>query len=141
MTRSVLTHGYSGRPLSQKLGIKAGHHVLLIAAPDGYCELLLPLPDRVVFERVASTRVDLVQVFVTQGEDLSKHLSRLRQTLRPDAAIWISWPKKSSGVASTVSEDTIRALALPLGLVDIKVCAVDAVWSGLKLVVRRALRE
>ncbi len=141
MPTSLPSQGYSGKSLGQKLGIKVAHHVLLIAPPDNYRELLLPLPERVVLEPVASARVDLAQVFVTRREDLAEHLSRLRQALRPDAVIWISWPKKSSGIASTVSEDTIRALALPLGLVDIKVCAIDAVWSGLKLVVRRVLRE
>jgi hypothetical protein len=77
---------------------------------------------------------------VTQKEELARHLSALRQKLRPDAILWISWPKKAAKVATTVTEDTIRELALPLGFVDIKVCAVSEVWSGLKLVVRKELR-
>jgi hypothetical protein len=81
-----------------------------------------------------------VHVFVTQREELAVHLARLRRKLRDDAAVWVSWPKKTSRVATTVTEDVIRELALPMGFVDIKVCAVSEVWSGLKLVVRKELR-
>jgi hypothetical protein len=81
-----------------------------------------------------------VQVFVTRREELAGHLAKLRRQLRDDAAVWVSWPKKASKVATTVTEDVIRELALPLGFVDIKVCAVSDVWSGLKLVVRKELR-
>lgn len=87
-----------------------------------------------------SVRTDLVHVFATEKAALKTQFAKLRETLRADAAIWVSWPKKSSGVATTITEDTVREVALPLGFVDIKVCAVDEVWSGLKLMVRRELR-
>ena len=132
--------GYSGTPLAKKLGIQEGASVLLIAAPDDYLDLLAPLPPGVQFETGAHAGLDLAQVFVTEKKELAKHLKTLRDKLNPQAAVWVSWPKKASQVATDITEDTIRELALPLGWVDVKVCAVDAVWSGLKLVVRKALR-
>jgi len=134
--------GYSGTPLAKKLGLKASSRVLLLDAPAGYTALLEPLPEGVVFETrpTAAGAVDIAQVFVTRKEELAAHLAALRKTLRPDAALWVSWPKKAAKVPTTVTEDTIRALALPLGFVDVKVCAVSEVWSGLKLVVRKELR-
>jgi hypothetical protein len=134
------TAGYSGTSLVKKLGIKEGGQVLLLGAPDGYESLLAPLPPGVTFLAQASPGVDLVQVFVTRKTDLEKQLAVLRKRLRVDAAVWVSWPKKSAKVATDITEDTIRAVALPLGFVDIKVCAVSDVWSGLKLVVRKELR-
>ena len=132
--------GYSGTPLAKKLGIAPAQRVLLIGAPDAYDALLAPLPPGVVFDTKAGPAIDLVQLFVTAREDLAKRLAEFRRHLRPDAALWISWPKKASKVPTTITEDVIRELALPLGFVDVKVCAVDAVWSGLKLVVRKELR-
>jgi hypothetical protein len=132
--------GYSGTPLAKKLGVKVSSHLLLLDAPPGYATLLEPLPEGVVFETAANAAVDIVQVFVTRKEELATHLAALRKKLRPDAALWVSWPKKAAKVPTTVTEDTIRELALPLGFVDVKVCAVSAVWSGLKLVVRKELR-
>jgi hypothetical protein len=134
--------GYSGTPLSKKLGLKASSHVWLLGAPPGYRGLLEPLPDGVVFEAgpEAAAAADIAQVFVTRKEALARHLIALRKVLRPDAALWVSWPKKAAKLPTTVTEDTIRELALPLGFVDIKVCAVSEVWSGLKLVVRKELR-
>lgn len=132
--------GYSGTPLARKLGIAAGAVVLRANAPRDYEAWLAPLPDGVTFVTRAGARVDVAHVFVTERADLAKRLVALRESLRPDAALWVSWPKKSSGVASTVTEDVVRELALPLGFVDVKVCAVTEVWSGLKLVVRKALR-
>lgn len=132
--------GYSGTPLSKKLGIAASCRVALLGAPDGYRGLLEPLPQGVVFEAHANAQTDIVQAFVTQRDELAKHLGELRRALKPDAAVWVSWPKKSSKLPTTVTEDVIRELALPLGLVDVKVCAVTEVWSGLKLVVRKELR-
>ena len=134
------TAGYSGTPLAKKLGLKDGHRVLLIDAPAGYVDWLDPLPSGVVFEKKTGLGLDLVHLFVTHKEDLARRLKVLRTTLRPDAALWVSWPKKSAKIPTTVTEDTIRELALPLGFVDIKVCAVSEIWSGLKLVVRRELR-
>lgn len=134
------TPGYSGTPLSKKLGIQEGQLVLLVGKPTGYDASLGPLPAGVRFTHRAGSTVDLAQVFVTQKEELAEHLGALRKKLKPDAVLWISWPKKASKVPSTVTEDAIRELALPLGFVDTKVCAVSEVWSGLKLVVRKELR-
>ena len=132
--------GYSGTPLAAKLGIKEGSRVLLVGAPQDFLALLEPTPAGVLFERKAGPRVDIAHIFVTQKEELARHLSALRRTLKPEASLWVSWPKKAAKVATTVTEDTIREVALPLGFVDIKVCAVSPVWSGLKLVVRKELR-
>jgi hypothetical protein len=132
--------GYSGTPLAKKLGIRASCCVLLLDAPPELMALLDPLPDDVRFEREVGPDVDIVHLFVTHREILVQRLNVLRTQLRPDAALWISWPKKSARVPSTVTEDTIREVALPLGFVDVKVCAVSAVWSGLKLVLRKASR-
>jgi len=132
--------GYSGTPLAKKLGISAESEVLLIGAPAGYDALLQPLPPGVRFSSRASAKTSLAHLFVTRQGDLSKRLAALRRALSPDASVWVSWPKKSSGVPSTVTENVIRQVALPLGFVDIKVCAVSEVWSGLKLVVRKELR-
>jgi hypothetical protein len=132
--------GYSGTPLAKKLGIVEGRTVLQLAAPAQLGEWLAPLPARVSFAKRAGAQVDIAHVFATRRADLDKHLRTLRRSLRPDAAVWVSWPKKTSGVASDISEDVIRALALPLGFVDVKVCAVSEVWSGLKIVVRKQLR-
>lgn len=135
-----VSSGYSGTPLAKKLGVKEAAQVLLIGAPENYLQLLEPLPMGVQFAKCASAVIDIVQVFVSRRETLADHLAALRAQLRPDAAIWVSWPKRASKVATDITEDTIRELAFPLGLVDIKVCAVDATWSGLKLVVRKELR-
>lgn len=133
--------GYSGTPLTKKLGIRDSSRILLLGAPQGFEKLLKPLPDSVVFERAASARTDIVHVFVTRKADLARHLKSLRKALDPAAALWVSWPKKAAKVPTDVTEDTIRAVALPLGFVDIKVCAISEVWSGLKLVVRKELRQ
>ena len=132
--------GYSGTPLSKKLGFKPASRVYLLGAPKDYAALVDPLPDNIVFERAAGPKTDIAHVFVTEREDLAKQLGVLRKKLCSDAAVWVSWPKKSAKVPTTITEDTIRELALPLGFVDIKVCAVTEVWSGLKLVVRKELR-
>jgi hypothetical protein len=132
--------GYSGTPLSNKLGLRPGSCVLAIAAPDEYLSLLEPLPQGVVFVRGPGPRLDIAHVFVRERKELARHLASLRKKLKPDAAIWVSWPKKASKVPTDVTEDVVRTVALPLGLVDIKVCAVTEVWSGLKLVVRKELR-
>jgi hypothetical protein len=134
------TAGYSGTPLQRKLGIKDSSRIFLGSAPSDFLKLLGPLPPGVTFEKALGPNVDLAHVFVTEKVELSKHLGLLRRKLRPDAVVWVSWPKKSARVPTTVSEDTIRELAIPIGFVDIKVCAVSDVWSGLKLVVRKELR-
>jgi hypothetical protein len=132
--------GYSGTPLVQKLGIKAGARLCAIAAPPGYRALLAPLPDAVQFAARPDTTTGLVHLFVTDRAELARQLGALRVALNAEAVLWVSWPKRSARMATDVTEDTIRSLALPLGFVDVKVCAVDERWSGLKLVVRKALR-
>ena len=132
--------GYSGTPLPQKLGIKEGFQILAVGAPDDYRSLLEPLPSAVRFVSKANLSTDLVHIFSTKRPQLSKALAIYRGSLGPEAVIWVSWPKKSSKVPSVITEDVIREVALPLGFVDVKVCAIDEVWSGLKLVVRKALR-
>lgn len=136
-----MTAGYSGTPLAKKLGLKEGCTVAILGEPPGYRALLVPVPGGVEFTSRATGTTDIAHVFVTAHDELVAHLQSLRKTLKPDAALWVSWPKKASKVPTDITEDTIRELALPLGFVDIKVCAVDAVWSGLKLVVRKELRN
>ncbi|MFO6419749.1 DUF3052 domain-containing protein [Hylemonella sp. W303a] len=132
--------GYSGTPLPKKLGITEATRLTVLHAPGDYAAILgeLPAGAQVQSKLGASTR--LIHLFVTEREVLASELARLRNALHPDAAVWVSWPKKSAKVPTTVTEDTIRELALPLGWVDVKVCAVTDVWSGLKLVVRKELR-
>jgi hypothetical protein len=132
--------GYSGTPLAKKLGIKDGARVFLANAPDDYARLVAPLPAGVRMVRTIDDRTDLIHIFVVRRRDLDTAVTRTLRLMRTDAVVWISWPKKSSGVATDVTEDTIREVALPLGLVDIKVCAVDDTWSGLKLVIRKERR-
>lgn len=133
--------GYSGTPLANKLGYRAAMQVLLVGAPAGFRKLLEPLPDDVSFASRSGKSTDLVHLFTARRVELARNLRTLRRTLKPDAAIWVSWPKKASKVPTDITEDVIRAEALPLGLVDIKVCAVDETWSGLKLVLRKELRR
>lgn len=132
--------GYSGTPLARKLGIPAGGAILAIDPPGDYAQLVAPLPEGVRFARRAGPEVDLAHLFVTGKQELIRQLATLRTRLRPDAAVWVSWPKRAARVATDVTEDVVREVALPLGFVDVKVCAVDATWSGLKLVVRKRLR-
>lgn len=132
--------GYSGKPLSAKLGITQGMDVLAVAAPEAYAQWLAPLPPgaRIVARASAATR--FVHLFATEAAKLERALVEYRRSLPADAVLWVSWPKKSAKVDTDITEDRIRELALPLGFVDVKVCAVSEVWSGLKLVVRKALR-
>jgi hypothetical protein len=133
--------GYSGTPLSKKLGIKEGSAICVRGAPRQYATLVAPVPDGVRMTLKVSERTDLVHIFSKQRAKLSRELAAARKALRDDAMIWVSWPKKSSGVETDITEDTIREIAFPLGLVDVKVCAVDDIWSGLKLVVRKENRR
>lgn len=132
--------GYSGTPLAQKLGIKPGGKVLAINPPKDYKKLLAPLPDGVRFVRTVSEIPDLVHLFTVKRAELEKTLTHLRGRIKPDTAVWVSWPKRASKVPSDITEDTIRAVAIPMGYVDIKVAAFDDVWSALKLVIQIALR-
>jgi hypothetical protein len=135
-----MTTGYSGTPLAKKLGIKEGSKVYVLDAPDNYQTLLAPLPAEVQFVSKLSCTTQIMHVFVDQKTVLEKALKNLRQKMPVDSMIWVSWPKKASKVPTDVTEDVIREIALPLGLVDIKVCAVSEVWSGLKLMLRKELR-
>ena len=133
--------GYSGTPLTQKLGLKAGQTIALIGAPPGYRKLLSPLPEKVSFTKEIKTGSSFVHLFVSDRKTMERELNRLRKLMANTGVLWVSWPKKSSGVTTDVTEDVIREVALPLGFVDIKVCAVDETWSGLKLMVRRENRH
>lgn len=135
------TAGYSGTPLARKLGIKENTVVVTIGAPRDYRRLLEPLPTGVDLAGKDGAHADIVHVFTAKASVLGQELTRLRKNIRPDAAIWVSWPKKAAKVPTDITENTIREIALPLGLVDIKVCAVSEVWSGLKLVIRKQLRS
>lgn len=132
--------GYSGTPLAKKLGIKENFQVFATGAPAGYRALLEPLPAGVQLAGALEPAADLVHHFTTRRVELAEALARYRATLAPDATVWVSWPKKASKVATDITEDVVREVALPLGFVDVKVCAVDEIWSGLKLVVRKVLR-
>lgn len=136
-----MTAGYSGTPLTTKLGLKSPMRMAVVESPSDYPAIVGALPPGVSCTDVVDRTTDLVHLFATKRAALSRHLAGLRKKLREDAAIWVSWPKKAARVPTDLTEDTIRDVALPLGFVDIKVCAVSAVWSGLKLVVRKELRS
>lgn len=132
--------GYSGTPLAKKLGLDKARVALLLHAPEDYAALVGPAWSGLQFATAPGPDVRFVHLFCKERAALARQLAVLRQQLPPDAAVWVSWPKKSSKVVTDITEDVIRELALPLGYVDIKVCAVTDVWSGLKLVVRKELR-
>jgi hypothetical protein len=155
--------GYSGTPLPKKLGIKRGARVGLAGAPDGFGALLEPLPDGAGVEAGAAPAADapaasaagavlpgavlpgtgpfdVIVFFTVEQAELAGRLSELRARMAPAAGLWIAWPKRASRVPTDMTEDVIREIALPTGLVDNKVCAIDPVWSGLRLVIRRELR-
>jgi hypothetical protein len=128
--------GYSGTPLAKKLGIKTGHRIFVDAGPPNYLQLLEPLPEGVSLLPRLAGKADMIHLFTREAGALAAKLEAYRQRIAEDGMIWVSWPKKAAKVPTDVTEDVIRELALPLGLVDTKVCAVDEVWSGLKLVIR-----
>jgi hypothetical protein len=137
--------GYSGTPLPQKLGIKEGHKVALVGAPKGFADALGVLPTGAVIQPFATRATrpplfDVLVVFVKLEADLVVHIASCRPPAACAAGLWIAWPKKASGVATDITEQTIRDVALPTGLVDNKVCAIDDTWSGLRLVIRKELR-
>ena len=133
--------GYSGTPLAKKLGIKPGMIVHVVNAPGDYTALVDPFPQDVVISSKPERELDLVHVFTKRRSELAASLKALQKKIKQNGIIWVSWPKKSSGVPSEVTEDAVRQTALPLGLVDVKVCAVDEIWSGLKLVIRKENRR
>ncbi len=129
------TAGYSGTPLAKKLGMKEGFSVRLINAPGYYFELLPGLPDNIEFVQEEHSPKDMIHFFSKSQAELHQQIITLRNELKPGGMIWVSWPKKASKVPTDITEDSIRSLALSNGLVDVKVCAVDETWSGLKLVI------
>jgi hypothetical protein len=128
--------GYSGRPLVEKLGIKPNSRIAIIGAPRSYRATLGKLPQGVTVTASPRGVLPFIHFFTRSRDQLESELSRLLRALTPDGALWISWPKKTSGVLTDITEDVVRAVALPTGLVDVKVAAIDDVWSGLKLVRR-----
>ncbi len=142
-----MTAGYSGTPLAAKLGIKAGHRVVLEAAPAGFAATLEPLPAYTVLcrrpggpSRRQEQRADVLVFFTSEAASLQAHIERLGNAIEVDGGLWIAWPKRASKVPTDMTENVVREMALPLGLVDNKVAALDETWSGLRLVWRRELR-
>jgi hypothetical protein len=129
------TAGYSGTPLAKKLGIKSGFQINIINAPGYYLQLFTDLPNELYFEDTENTKIDFIHFFTKSKEEYKSLLPHLKGRIKPNGMIWISWPKKASKVPTDITEDIIRHYAIETGLVDIKVCAVDDIWSGLKLVI------
>lgn len=132
--------GYSGTPLATKLGIKPAHIVGLVNAPESFPALLEPLPDGVRFSPGVRSARDVVIAFFVQRHEFERKLAPMTKAIFPAGSLWIAWPKKAAKVPTDITEDVVRGVALPTGLVDVKVCAIDEVWSGLRLVVRKELR-
>ena len=133
--------GYSGRPLAAKLGVKSGNVLALLDAPDHAQALLAPLPDGVEVRCDVRRQPDVALAFFTRAARLRSRVPTLRRAIFPERMLWVAWPKRASGVATDITEDVVRRLALEHGLVDTKVAAIDETWSGLKLVVPVALRD
>jgi hypothetical protein len=128
--------GYSGTPLPDKLGFKSGQRVAYVNAPADFGETLGELPAGVRIQDQLRGPLDLIVCFVTSRRVFEQRLPALRRAMSPACMLWVAWPKKSSGVKTDMTEDVVRAVALPTGLVDTKVCAIDETWSGLRLVIR-----
>ena len=128
--------GYSGTPLTKKLGIKEGFRVSVVGAPERFREELVDLPRGVTFVTSVSSQLDLILFFVKSQSELTRNFSRLAAKLKPNGMLWIAWPKKASGVTTDLADYNVRQIGLDAGLVDVKVCAVNEVWSGLKFVIR-----
>ncbi|MEO6327989.1 MAG: hypothetical protein ABIO55_03620 [Ginsengibacter sp.] len=131
----MATAGYSGTPLEKKLGIKAGFKIRLINQPDYYFDLFTDMPENIKISSDKISKKNLIHYFTKQANDLQKNITIIKNEIEPNGIIWISWPKKASKIVTDLTGDIIRNIALANGLVDIKVCAVDEVWSGLKLVI------
>jgi hypothetical protein len=136
----LLVAGYSGTPLPRKLGIKPESRLAFVDAPDSFRETLGELPERVELRSPVRAPLDVIVFFTTSEAELRRRFEKLAGALDPAGALWVAWPKRSSGVKTDVTEDTVRDVALPRGLVDNKVCAIDETWSGLRLVIRRENR-
>jgi hypothetical protein len=131
----------TSRPLPEKLGIKEGSRVALVAAPDRFVEsTLAPLPDQVDLRERARGPLDLIVFFTKTRADLERRFGKLASAIRPAGVLWIAWPKRSSGISTDLTEDILREVGLPQGLVDTKVCAIDDTWSGLRFVFRKENR-
>jgi hypothetical protein len=128
--------GYSGTPLPKKLGIKEGARLALVGAPPGFELTLGRLPDEVELRTRVRGPLDLIVFFTTSRRELERRFAKLAGALEPAGALWIAWPKRSSGVETDLTEDVLRGVGLPAGLVDNKVCAIDDTWSGLRFVIR-----
>lgn len=128
--------GYSGKPLAQKLGVKPGMTVAALGAPRQYAALLRPLPTGARIQPRVGRGAAFIHFFTTRRAELARRFPALARALAPDGTLWISWPKGASGVATDLTEDVVRTIGLATGLVDVKVCAVDEIWSGLKFVRR-----
>lgn len=133
--------GYSGTPLIKKLGFTTALKVWVVNAPQGYEAWLKDLPSEVKLVKTIKPPIAAAHIFAVASLELDALLSKLRHELQQDGFVWVSWPKKSAKVPTDITEDTIREIALPLGFVDVKVCAVSEVWSGLKLVIRKSERK
>ncbi|CAN5708408.1 DUF3052 family protein [soil metagenome] len=131
----MAVHGYSGTPLAKKLGFKNGFRIRVVNAPENYFSLFTGMPDGIDFATEKKLPKNLIHYFTKNATELHRDILLLKSEIVPNGMIWISWPKKSSKIESDVDEDLIRQLALRNGLVDIKVCAIDEIWSGLKLVI------
>ncbi len=127
--------GYSGTPLAKKLGIKEGFKIKLINVPEYYFKLFSDLPEKIKIIKDNKSKKDFIHYFAVKAEELRKEIIPLKNQMHPDGMIWISWHKKSAKIPTDITENVIRSIALKNGLVDIKVCAVDNIWSGLKLVI------
>ncbi|HQV04841.1 MULTISPECIES: hypothetical protein [unclassified Novosphingobium] len=135
-----MTTGYSGTPLAKKLSLRDGMRVWFDAMPEDVFDEIAEYALELTFVADPAKGIDAAHVFVTERAVLEARLIALRKQIAPDGQVWVSWPKKASKLPTDITEDTIRELCLPLGFVDTKVCAVDDVWSGLKLVIRKELR-
>ena len=135
-----MTTGYSATPLAQKLSLKPGMRALFVDMPDSVRAEIDPQALGLQLLDAPSAGIDVAHIFVHRRADLERELAALKQLLGPSGFIWVSWPKKAAKVDTDITEDVIRDVCLPMGLVDVKVCAIDVVWSGLKLVVRKSAR-
>lgn len=134
--------GYSGTPLVRKLGIKPDHLIAVVGAPEGFEDTLGPLPAGVTVHKTltAASSYDVVLSFLTTRAALTESIAAVRPLMAPACGFWVAWPKRASGVPTELTDTVVREIALPTGLVDNKVCAIDATWSGLRLVIRVELR-
>jgi hypothetical protein len=136
----MATAGYSGTPLAKKLGIIAESRVTVVNEPSEFRSLLAPIPPGVTFRSSLRGHADVIVMFVTRRAEFERRLDAAGRSIFPAGGLWIAWPKRASKVPTDITEDVVREVALPLGLVDNKVCAIDEVWSGLRVVWRRELR-